>query len=50
MNETVYNICWKTDQTINSKYTLSAKETCLITYNISICCNQTTEVCVVLRS
>ena len=29
---------------------LSAKETCLIAYNISISCNQTTEVCVVLHS
>lgn len=52
MNETVYNVvlCQKTDQTINFKHMLSAKETCLISYNTTVSCNQNTEVCVVLRS
>ena len=52
MNETVYNVvlCQKTDQTINFKHMISAKETCLISYNTTVSCNQNTEVCVVLRS
>ena len=52
MNETALQRCFMSENrsTINFKHMLSAKETCLITYNTTVSCNQNTEVCVVLRS